>query len=207
MAGDTPVPIDGTSALVLHLIPLSAFAARSAYSTGALANKSATVWAPGADGSRIARINFDGVAISSKLRPCYAQVFRNGVIEGVRTGITHQIRDRPGIRLSIGTIQKAILEWIPGCLQCYRELGVHPPVFCFVTLTQVRDAAIYIEEVYDPQPPIDRDLLNLPEVVFDDLAASPRALLIDLFDMIWNAAGHEKSWEVGVTVSGRRPWV
>jgi hypothetical protein len=37
--------------------------------------------------------------------------------------------------------------------------------------------------------PIDRDVLMLPEIVVEDLSASPGPLLKSTLDMVWNACG------------------
>jgi len=38
-------------------------------------------------------------------------------------------------------------------------------------------------------PPIDRDILYLPEALIDDLSVNVLTILRPLFDMIWNRLG------------------
>jgi hypothetical protein len=202
--GETPVQIADGAALILHLIPLDSFAARLDFSVDILKRNSSHIFALKALG-RAQRVNIDGIVISpggGTIQSGYTQIFRNGVIEAVLGNITKPINNGQGMLLTIGIIQTALLNSLGEYLQPFQGLGIRPPVWCFLTLTRVKGAGIQSDADFEEKLPIDRDNLYLPEVLLDDLSVNITKVLRPLFDMIWNAAGWEKSWNV--TPDGRR---
>ncbi len=203
MAGETPVPMDATSKAILHLIPLSAFSTRVDFSVDALKNKARNLFALSAQDRRD-RVNIDGLVISAAISRTYTQLFRNGVIEAVLSNVTRPISGGQTTILCIGTIQEALLASLLTYLQSLHGLGIHDPVWCFLTLTRMKGVVIRVEGSYVEMPPIDREILYLPETMIDDLSVEALTVLKPLFDMIWNAAGFEES--LNVTMNGTRRW-
>lgn len=126
------------------------------------------------------------------------------MIEAVLSNVTRPISGGQTTILCIGTIQEALLASLLTYLQSLHGLGIHDPVWCFLTLTRMKGVVIRVEGSYVEMPPIDREILYLPETMIDDLSVEALTVLKPLFDMIWNAAGFEES--LNVTMNGTRRW-
>jgi hypothetical protein len=201
--GEMPVQITQGPALALHLIPLSAFSSRVDFSLETLKRNAHNLFALNAQDRRD-RVNIDGLVISAAIRRAYTQIFRNGVIEAVLSGISRSISEGKITALNIATIQQALLSALPNYLQFFQGLGIHAPISCFITLTQMKGIVLLLEGNYVETPPIDRATLYLPEATIEDLAIDARGFLRPLFDMIWNAAGWDESYDV--TINGTTRW-
>ena len=126
------------------------------------------------------------------------------MIEAVLSNISRTIDGGQTTALNIGFIQQSILETLPTYLQFLRELGIHPPVWCFLTLMKMKSLTI-LRSGHIDQPPIDREILYLPEAMIDDLSTDALTPLKPLFDMVWNAAGWDES--LNATPNGSSgPW-
>ncbi len=75
-------------------------------------------------------------------------------------------------------------------LRSYKALSVSPPIWCFITLTDVKDASVqYPGYLLHTRHSIDRSDLKLPEFVVNDLDTPSIEILRPAFDLIWNAMG------------------
>ena len=189
-AGDTPLQLRGGSLLMLHLVPVD-----GAGAFAATASSQHAIGLPLLNGSPgIVHFNFDGAVVASTAGPSghsgYLQVFRDGAIEAV---------DASMLAVEQGKIRAMALEpqLINRLTQYLRFLAfveALPPVAIMLTLLDVRG-----REIEPPQNrsisgiAIDRDVLPIPEVVFDDLAANVARLLRPAFDTLWQAAGYPGS--------------
>ncbi len=80
-----------------------------------------------------------------------------------------------------------------------REIGIEPPVWCFMSLTGVKGARIPTDGYFrDEHRTIDRDLLMLPECVIQDLQTDAIEILKPMFDLVWNASGYARSFNFDV---------
>jgi hypothetical protein len=201
--GETPVPFGDKSTAILHLLPLDSFATKLSFSVSDLQSQIARLRPPTAQRSHSHRINLDGIvahwgggATGNVSNTAYTQLFRNGIIEAAVCDIVGTVTDWHFLRIK--EIEAELPQRLPDYLGCLRALGVQPPIYCFVTLTQVKGVFIADDRcrrLGKPlTPPIDRQVLFLPEALIDDLSVEPSAILTPLFDMIWNAAGYEKSF-------------
>jgi hypothetical protein len=198
MNKETPVTMQSESALILHLIPLESFATRLDFSVNILPRLF-----PLCSRGMTHRVNIDGIVTmhgvnweANASSHSYTQMFRNAVIEAVMSNITCPRKNGDGKLLYIGLIQESLLSSLPEYMQNLSKLGIHPPIWCFLTLTRTKGLGILPPNVFDEKPPIDRDVLYLPEILIEDLATDAIKVLKPLFDMIWNAAGWEKSYNV-----------
>jgi hypothetical protein len=209
MDADTPVLTGKNAKAILHLLPLESFSARVAFDVKTLQQMATSLYPPTISTPN-SRLNIDGLVMYGGGRSlkdeqvAYTQLFRNGVIEAVLSDIagTRQqavLSDIAGTRQQSGnlflctySIENGYRTAVPRYLQCLKKLGVHAPVWCFMTLTGVRGVTIKHPNG-GFQMPIDRDVLLLPETLIDDLAIDTLPILKELFDMIWNAGGQEGS--------------
>jgi hypothetical protein len=179
--------------LVLHCMPLESFRENPAYNLVGLddvwpmAAKDLNGWG--------AEINLEGVKIvaSGKEHSAYTQIFRNGMIEAVRVGVLSVSHDPKMIPSLV--YEKVVVEYLPQCFGILKRLGCPPPVVVGISLIGVRGSKLFV----DPQSQmvmgrpnaIDRDVLELPEIVAEDLSAPPS--LKPAFDRVWNACGYPES--------------
>ncbi|MEM6692831.1 MAG: hypothetical protein AAF664_25610, partial [Planctomycetota bacterium] len=144
------------------------------------------------------RLNLDGtVSYSGRDEGdgfrSYTQFFHNGIVEGVQTEIVAETEDR-GKLLLAGHYEYG-LTYRPASMTRYmkglRELGVEPPIWCFISLVGVKGARIPTSGYFsDERRDIDRDVLLLPETIIDDLDRDALDVLRPSFDLVWNASGY-----------------
>lgn len=190
-ARETPMPLAQAPVVVLHFVPMGAFARGATVEVREFAWKSRvgqlqTI----AGGFTSWRYNFDGLFTyyeeDSATAMSYVQVFRSGVIEAADTYCVSG-RVTPESIIPITTFEQKLISALPNMLEALRFLGAEPPVFLMMTLLGVKGHRIH------GGVPIDRDMLALPETVIESLDADPGSILKPLIDAVWNASGHERS--------------
>jgi hypothetical protein len=187
VAGETPVILNPTPKIILHIIPFSAFNPASRFDVSSLANDTGRLQ-PISAGSWDSRHNFDGY-LSFAEPLTYLQVFRNGIIEAVNTSIIRPDGSRRTIPSSFEII---LLEALPRFLSIQKQLGVEPPLFIMLSLLGVLDYIMGVNSRFDTYP-IDRDALILPEIIVENFECNPSEVMRPIFDSIWNASGLPRS--------------
>lgn len=79
-------------------------------------------------------------------------------------------------------------------LGLFQALDIQPPIFCLVSLLGVRGFYTPTENIVGfgtPAPPIGRDVLLLPDVVFEDYRTQVSEVLRPVFDTLWQAVGYQ----------------
>jgi hypothetical protein len=121
-------------------------------------------------------------------------LFRDGLIEYAISGIT--VTGNSGVYLRLRPIKEMIYENLRPLLLYLRNLGIHAPIWLFVTLCKVKGVGIapnkYMELINENHL-IDRDYLTIPEVRIDDLSSAMDAIFEPIYEIIWNAAGWDKA--------------
>lgn len=199
-SNETPVPLCKGAKLIVHLIPVSSFRSRQAFDVTAMQN-SATKFPPLTASGWDHRLNLDGYLTYARRQQetdcrAYTQFFRNGIIECVLSDI--QANDKHQGKLLLATHYEYRITYhfrhFDTILTSMREIGLEPPVWCFMSLTGVKDARIQAEGYYpDEYLYIDREVLMLPESVIEDLSVPPVSILKPMFDLVWNASGYAQS--------------
>jgi len=194
-ANETPVPFYDTAKIVLHLIPIISFNPAQGYDISKIASKPACMLPIGSSGWN-SRYNLDGFLTYSGGREepphSYVQLFRNGIIEAVKGwGLRSD-----GKKLIYGDDERELINSFKNYLNILKELTVEPPIFVFLTLLGVKGYSMSvdrsrfnIDEVYT----IDREVLQLPEVLIENYDDKADKVLRPCFDSIWNACGFPKS--------------
>lgn len=199
-AGETPVALTGNAKLCFHIIPFGAFDPVAKFDLTVLLARSRVSADLRPLNSRgwSTRHNFDGFLVYSQIETglsySYLQVFRSGIIEAVNTSL---FREREDKRFIYGTAyERELLEALPRLLSIQKQIGVEPPLFVMLSLLGVQGYTMGVDrsqyrsdEVY----PIERDVLNIPEVVVEDFDCDPAKTMKPVFDAIWNAAGLPRS--------------
>lgn len=199
LASKTPVPLEPGPKLVLHLLPVRAFAEqvaldlKSAQQDG---NSLEPMGRPRTYGPL--RFNFDGLFSTGgpeAQKPySYIQLFRNGVMEAVYARIS---RDKLVFGLDCGRqVVKA-----PGTsyMQFQKHLGLGPPLFITITMLSIRgfiivpcgpnDPIEFHNWLGMPIAPVDQEALLAPDVLVEHEGADIGRLVRPAFDSIWQASG------------------
>lgn len=189
-----PVPCVPGGKIVLHLIPLAAFASSATYDVLQFVNQPQWI-RPMRAGGWSTRITFEGVlSLADNPAISYTHVFRNGIIEAVEcTQLNNQyqgVRTIPSV-----SYERVILEYLPRAFDICRAVGIAPPLAVSLTLTNVRGIQMGVRRFFDDDDyyPIEVDTLSLPETVVEQLDVSPAAILRPMFDLVWNACGQARS--------------
>src|SRR5262249_22060093 len=145
------------------------------------------------------RLNLDGHVSYSGGRAqgvsrSYTQFFRNGLVEAVVSDVVVEDK-KEGKLLLAGYYERALLENLPRLMAGFRQTGIEPPLWGFLSITGVKGASIPGDHDFgDEYRDIDRDSLLLPEFAIDDLGTDATALLRPVFDLVWNASGFARSF-------------
>jgi hypothetical protein len=196
IGGDGPVPMEPGPKLILHLLPLSAFAeVRQVDLNQVHSIPNAHLYLMGSNGSRTPRFNFDGYLLydrygSSEIAYTYLQIFRVGILEGVWTGFSREKA------LLVGAIEREILKAVPNYFRIQKQFGVDGPWFLTVTLAGVKGMVILTDDPLHTAAmsrPIEKDVLMLPEAFFEQAPTDGPVALRPVFNTLWQASGWPQS--------------
>jgi hypothetical protein len=205
LTNEAPIllPQKDSSFLILHLIPLSSFHPEPQYFDikkikGTL-NKYMVLMEPYQNGMWWnSRNNFDGFLAYQtfgEYQAYYVQFFRNGILESLRTRI---VKLREGYKTINGNyIEEILIQATKKYVDLLKQLDTQPPILLFLTLTNVKDVVMYMNETQfihsSRNAKIHRDILQIPELVIESFDIPVEKLLKPVFDMIWNACGYDGS--------------
>ena len=197
MTDEAPISLGTLPKVVLHLVPLAAFGSETRLSPADLRNQG-NLLRPLDNSASSSRFNIDGWLAASPEPPApeYSLIFRNSVIESVGASRLICDFDKPNRKVIASQIfEEKIWEAVGRYLNAYRKFNVSPP--CFVMLSLLGCKGYVMAQPGGSHTvrstSIDRDVLALPEHVVDDFSLSATKIMQPVFDMIWNAAGQEKS--------------
>ena len=198
LANETPVPLYDNSKIVLHLIPVISFSPAQSYDISKIASNPSSM-PPIRSAGWNNRYNLDGFITydgdqEDKSRS-YVQFFRNGIIEAVEGFLLRLRGERPTIP-SIA-FEQELIKSLTDYLAVLKTLEVEPPIFIFLSLLGVKGYSMGIDTWrYDIEEihTIDRDILQLPEVIIENYDEAAEKMLKPCFDSIWNACGFSRSF-------------
>jgi hypothetical protein len=201
-AGATPVPLLDHSALVLHVIPFSAFDTRLALPLGRgieWYNKFPPVQSNYPSNFRI---NVDGLLTLSNAQPnakahrAYAQLYHSGIVETVASSFVRRDDPKTRGRLTALNAERSIVQWSHLYLSSLLWLGCRPPFAVLVSLIGVENTLYSFSMgnslFEDEAGAFDRDQFHFSEVVVEeipDTASEYAHILRPLLNEIANAAG------------------
>ncbi len=193
--GNTPIQLKDRARLIFHMIPLEAIRSRIALRINDVRAFAQSFPPIGSRevGGYSPRLNFDGIVFSSGGKPgssenTYAQLYRNGIVEAVTDDVSYE--DNGEIYLAPNRYEAHLIHELGVYLKSYKDLSISPPIWCFITLTGVKDASIRCPGRYlYTHHSVDRSSLNVPEFVVDDCDTPSIQILRPAFDLIWNAVG------------------
>ncbi|MCH8183125.1 MAG: ATP-binding protein [Proteobacteria bacterium] len=190
IANEAPMPLAESAKIILHIVPIQAFAGSNAIDLGRLVeNPNLMIEMLGGGGS--SRHNLDGYLLYQEPGDeygRYVQVFRNGVIEIVEL---HPIWDRQGHPvLPSVSFDQDVFNRVRAAARALADLDIEPPVFGMLTLTGMRDWGMGVEQDFRYRNrTFDRDPIVCPEIVLETLEDVSAAQIRPMLDSVWNAAG------------------
>jgi hypothetical protein len=198
IAGETPVPLYDNPKIVLHLMPVISFNPMQNYDISIITSKPSSMEPINSSGLYY-RYNLDGFVTYSRERKgssfSYTQIYRSGILEAVEG---YLLRPRDNGKYIYSNYEIYLVEALTKYLSLFKLLGIETPIFCYLTLINVKNYTMYLSpERYflnGELPPIDRDVLYLPEAIVEDYEVKAGSILKPSFDSIWNACGIERSF-------------
>lgn len=189
---ETPVQLGPGGRVVLHLVPFSPAARLKAIDVHAWAKRSPPTLTGSLTG---AHFNSDGhVGYTSEgARNSYVQFFRAGYIEAVNV-CHHEYQGVPV--LNIWNTEVEIVDGLSRYTSVLQEAGVDPPFCVLVSLVGVRGYGLVPSAMRDHRtvPFVAREVITLPDVLLEDLAAELPATLRPVFDALWQTFGKSRSF-------------
>ena len=207
LANEAPLPLGDGFTVVIHLLPLSSFAADApSLDTMMLAGRTAMRCL--GRNAYANRPNFDGMLFSNSsnegVARCYSQVYRYGAVEIVQAQSRElekqQVESTGAAFIRARMLERDVIETVTDWLEVLSELQAQPPVFVCLSLLRVKNMvlvsgdreSLYKGDVEDI-PRIDKDMLFIAPVIAEVLAADVGRLLKPAFDVLWQASGRAKS--------------
>ncbi|MBF0609399.1 MAG: ATP-binding protein [Magnetococcales bacterium] len=195
IADNTPVTLLQGAKTILHIIPIESFTPDRNFNVTEI-NDPEKLRPPRAVGYS-SRVNLDGFLTfykesSKDLSHSYVQMYRTGIIEAVGTFVSI---DKEKQLLSY-KYEQYCLDMLKNYLSYLKELKVNPQILIFLTITGVKGFKMAPYEWlfgFDFHE-IDRDVLNLPEHLLQSYDEKPEDILRPMYDVVWNACGHERSY-------------
>jgi hypothetical protein len=199
-AGEAIAPlVKNNGRHIVHVVPISSFGFLGQIDLGKAQAAQQLLRPMGNLPGYTPRINFDGFSTLSHADTgrclAYTQIFRNGAVESVKVRVVNN--DGEGdLWIPTGDFDRYIFEQVPNYLTALQRLDVPPPIVVMITLQGVRGARLGITpRPVDDLPQIDRDVLELPEVVVEQYGTpeSYQPVLRPAFDALWNTGGFTRS--------------
>jgi hypothetical protein len=196
-AGETPLPLTSQAAMIIHVVPLSAFADRQNMDVVGLTQNGHVMPLPPSrqNQGNNHMVNLDGLVTftSAPKQPvhAYAQAFRSGVVEGVEALPTDEKTGKP--YLAGGNIEMLITSTAQNYLNYLASLGLPPPAFVFLSFCGIRGAHLRHRGdgmgPYYSAGPLREETILMPEVMIADLTQDVSGTLRPILNILWNAFG------------------
>lgn len=200
MADETPMPLVRGARVVLHVVPLAAlssFAQIDLQSVGVV-SRDLELTPLGCGGGCKGRFNLEGYvryadAQDLGFASAYLQIFRNGALETVDTSLASNSGSEG--HLAGANLESDVLQTLRRYVVSLKHLQVDVPFAVMISLLGVRGYNIGSPETARMRGigRFDRDVILVPEVLLESFDADIERLMMQPFNMVWNAAGWARS--------------
>ncbi len=196
---ETPVPIDNSSKIVVHIVPLESMQQGGNIVT--VPELKQDIFSPLGGGSYNSRINLDGVVNycslpGQQVNNAYIQLYKTGIIETVSTGLLKLGATRKAIYVDKDfSVEEKIITFISDALVYMQKLNIQPPLYLFLHFINVKGFEISSSRLHQSilgQKAIQTENIFLPEIVLQSYPDNVGWLIKEWFDAIWNASGYER---------------
>jgi hypothetical protein len=89
--------------------------------------------------------------------------------------------------------ESCLIDGVQELLKYLLAYDVEPPIFVMLSLVGVRGHVLVYQNAIHEATAIDRDVLAIPEIIFDGSHLDVRSLMRPCFDAVWNACGFPRS--------------
>jgi len=198
VADDAPVRMMPCAKAILHLVPLASFQTGGAVDLSNLIKGQQVFFsAPNANSfSFNHRFNFEGflqweASRSSNGSRAYVQFFRNGSVELVEALCHYENNSIPSnyVQNTFKAVQRFFTAY-------RNDFGIEPPVVALLSFTSIKGYELMPPGNTSPRgngAPVDRDVLMLPDILFESYEADLTTVLRPAFDALWQACGYADS--------------
>jgi len=196
LAEVTPLQMEGGARIVLHIVPLGAFAHASQIDISKSVNDVLRHLTPiYHSGFSNHRYTFDGYLTyhtqhESQHADAHLQLYRNGIIESVDASFLEPY-DNEMIIASL-PFEQRLIERLGEYLQVLERLRIEPPFIVMLSLLGVSMYGLVFGSRGGTDF-FDRNNLILPEVLLENFGVDVAATLKPAFDSVWNSAGRPGS--------------
>jgi hypothetical protein len=201
-SGATPISVEDAPRQIVHLLPLSAFAAAGTVEISEAIRSIATnrlvhLKPLGRPTGWDQRVNLDGrvvFAVTHANSRSYTQYYRSGIIEAVGTLRVVSGDSPPSSSYILAPHWVMELrEFLVRSFALMNELELSPPIIFFFSLTGIKGLALAM----DPYLPVygsefEADDIILVEQIVEAYPASVDLLLSRILKIVWNAVGLEE---------------
>ncbi|MBA4388401.1 MAG: hypothetical protein C0404_10495 [Verrucomicrobia bacterium] len=197
LGNELPRPIAAGPKVVLHLLPLSAFDRNTSFHLREASQQMDKLRPMDATGQDM-QYNFDGLmtywndGIGKTVG--YVQVFRDGALESVSTQLIVQSGEDKMV--SSVAFEETILDYLPRYREALAGCGIEFPFIIMLTLIDVKGTEWRISARRRSEQMLawDRDVMTLPDVLWETANQPVDGVLHPLFDMLWQASGLARCW-------------
>lgn len=192
-----PVALGRRPSVLVHLIPLEAFARRVTFDVVGFADWRRDLRPLSAIGW-MDRITMHGVltyTVMGTKTVSVAQLYRSGIVEFADSA-SLGLPDSDRCSIPSVKFEEGVIAAVTRGLAIQRRLGSQPPIYCFVTLVDVAGMTLGVRDdsrLSTDRMPLSEDVLLLPETVFPDFDMPIATALKPALDVMWNAFDHERS--------------
>jgi len=199
IANETPVQLEKNPKIIVHIIPLQSIEEGN-IKVSNKELKSDTLFPLGTSAYDY-RFNMDGLINfcsfpGKKENQAYVQLYRNGIIETVNADLLRAYDNKKNIYVDADfSVEEKIITFVKASLQLLKKIETQPPFYLFLHLVDVKGYNISSRKLRSfTDKEIDRDVLQLPEIVLQNYPENIALVLKDWFEGIWNACGYEKCY-------------
>lgn len=204
-ANETPVRMNEDTMTVLHILPVSSFAAGQKLEVDkmiALPSRPQPMrhygcnWRYTLEGHlTYSSGGYEDEGERERKSHSYVHLYRNGIMEFVEMSMLRW-QAKFGLKIPSVLFEKEVIEAVTTASVTLKSMEVPTPIIVFLTLVKAKGYSMGVGNIYNFDGgghPIDRDVLVLPELVIENYDDDAGKVLKPVFDALWNACGHQGS--------------
>ncbi len=194
VAGETPLPLDGTRIICVHAVPFASYGGAPSVDLHRAASETSLLRPWRANGWSAPEYNIDGVYTyvprhDSSITGAYVQLLRNGIVEATESTLIGLHPQYPESLPSLA-FARELFGFINRVTQLYKLLEVSPPIAVLVSILGSKGTQLGVSQsLWLSLRPIDRNVLVLPEAIIDDWSVEPEITLKPILDALWQSVG------------------
>jgi Putative DNA-binding domain len=173
---------------IIHIVPFNAFDSGTFYDLQLIHNSPPHP----IESSTNKRYNLDGLITYNSFNnivDAYAQLYRNGIIEIVNTLSNNETE-----KYLPSFLESYIIRSFSAWFETLKSLGAAPPLVVMITLLDVEGFRFKNRDSLSAADKIDRNIVILPEIVFNSFEGDVAKTLKPAFDALCNASGWMRSF-------------